>query len=88
MRSKLAGVNPCVVMREDLVGGVHGAGRYVGRMCEVVMGAGGGEGVLRARLVDERGERSRLTCEEQVSGGVAFCLCYLAGILSFKNLYQ
>ncbi len=68
---KLSGVNPCVITREDLASGMHKSSRYLRHFVDAVMGMkvvdeAGGLVLERSRLVKERGEGCRLSCEEQV----------------------
>lgn len=80
VRNKLSGVNPCVVTRDDLMSGIHKKSKYIRHFCEVLMGENVREGetgelaMQRARLVDQMGEKYRLTCEEQVG---IFSYCFL-----------
>lgn len=72
VRNKLNGVNPCVITRDDLMSGIHKKSKFIQHFCDVLMGVDVRDGetgelaMQRARLVNQMGEKYRLTCEEQV----------------------
>ncbi|CAF0815340.1 unnamed protein product [Brachionus calyciflorus] len=71
VRDKLNGINPSVIMRNDLQSGVHKESIYLEYFIQVLLGLNvvneDGELILdRAKLLKEKGEKYRLTVEEQV----------------------
>jgi DNA-dependent protein kinase catalytic subunit len=70
-RNKLYGINPCVVTRDDLMSGIHKESKYLKHFVDVVTGVRvvdtESNFVLeRTRLLKEKGEKYRLSVEEQV----------------------
>lgn len=63
VRNKLIGINPCVITRNDLMSGIHKDGKYAKYFVNALMGDAKDE---RYKLVQEKGEKYRLNCEEQV----------------------
>lgn len=74
VKDKLDGINPCVITCHDLKNGTHKDSRYLKYFVDVATGANavkeiGGERhylMERKRLLEEKGEKYRLTIEEQV----------------------
>ena len=70
-KNKLDGINPCVIVRDDLMGGIHKVSKYLDAYVNVALGINetdkNSELVYeRARILKEKGEKYRLTTEEQV----------------------
>ncbi len=64
-RNKLNGINPCVITKNDLNEGIHKEGRYIKHYLDAVL-AVHKTNSMRSALLKEKGERYRLTVEEQV----------------------
>jgi len=66
VQNKLIGINPCVITRNDLMSGIHKDGKYINFFTDALMSKDETNNLKRSRLIKEKGESYRLTCEEQV----------------------
>ncbi len=72
VRNKLYGINPCVITRDDLMSGIHMESRFLKYFINVAMGLDMIDEktncykLERVRLFKEKGEKYRLSVEEQV----------------------
>lgn len=72
VKSKLYGINPCVITRDDLMSGIHKESRFLKHYINAALGAdlatNDSARLLsqRSRILKENGEKYRLTVEEQV----------------------
>lgn len=69
-KKKLYGINPCVIMRDDLQSGVHkDRPAFLKHFVSAVVGEDATSKYLsqRGRILKEHGDQYRLTVEEQVS---------------------
>lgn len=71
VRNKLYGINPCVIMQNDLLNGIHKDSKYLKYFLNVLMGSNYvdecGNMMERSRLLKEKGEKYRLSVQEQVN---------------------
>jgi hypothetical protein len=67
-KDKLNGINPCVITRNDLLQGIHKDSKYLKYILNVVLGQdqNSENKLLRSKLLTEKGEKYKLTVEEQV----------------------
>lgn len=70
-KHKLYGINPCVITKEDLLNGIHKDSKYLKYFLQVLLGLGVTDEesnlvLERACLLKEKGEKYRLSVEEQV----------------------
>jgi DNA-dependent protein kinase catalytic subunit len=70
-KNKLDGINPCVITRDDLASGIHKSGKYLKYFNNVVLGLNVKDEqskpiLKRTKLLEEKGEKYKLTVEEQV----------------------
>ncbi len=70
-RNKLYGINPCVITRDDLMSGIHKGSKYLRYFTDAVTGtrvldAESNFVLERTKILKEKGEKYRLTVEEQV----------------------
>lgn len=71
VKQKLLGMHPSVIMKNDLCTGIHKESKYLGFFVDVLLGSkvldrNGNPIMERSKILAEKGEKSRLTVEEQI----------------------
>ena len=81
------GINPCVITRNDLMEGVHKENKYLKYILHSTLGHDSKEDslMLRTKILKEKGEKYRLTLEEQIKCIIGDCIVFKIRIFNFLN---